>query len=105
MTIKEKAYQLYKLDWLNSHGYTMEDIIYRVMSILDENDFDFKNFNMSGNDARYVLDLLEEIGFNGEIYVCFDEFLNNEYQDEGYIMALLDNEALFEEYLKDIEEE
>ena len=101
MTIKEKAYQLYKLDWLNSHGYTMEDIIYRVMSILDENDFDFKNFNMSGNDARYVLDLLEEIGFNGEIYVCYDEFIDNEYQDKDYIKTLLNNEELFEEYLEE----
>ena len=98
MTIKNKAYQLYKFDWLASHGYTMEDVIYKVISILDECDFDFKNFNLSGNDAKYVLDLLEETGFNGEIYACYSEFLNNEFQDKEYIRRLL-NDTDYQKYL------
>ena len=30
----------------------------------------------------------EEIGINGECYVCFEEFLDNEYQDDEYIETL-----------------
>ncbi len=29
-------------------------------------------------------DVDEEIGINGECYVCFEEFLDNEYRDEDY---------------------
>lgn len=107
MKIKEKAYQLYKFDWLSSHGYTMEDVVYMVMEILDVNNFDFKNFNMSGNDAKYVLDLLEEIGFNGEIYACFDEFIDSEYQDRHYMERLLGGTESddYKAYIKDVGEE
>ena len=54
--------------------------------------------NSSAGESSFRL---EEIGFNGEIYVCYDEFIDNEYQDKKYIRSLLDNEELFEEYLEE----
>lgn len=62
--LKVRAYNLYVADWLNQ----------RNISILD---VDF-------NDT--------ELNFYGEIFACFDEFENNEFQDREYMWYLLSND-------------
>ena len=44
----------------------------------------------------------KEFGYDGELYVCYDEFLDNEYLEEDYIKELLDNEKLYNKYLEDL---
>lgn len=63
---REELYRLYQLEWMARHGYSVRDIL---------NDRD------PGRD-------FEENGFNGSLWACFDEFLDNEYQDDGYICGL-----------------
>lgn len=60
--MQESAYYLYIDDWCKSRGYTMQQV-YKA----------------------------GENGINGERYVGFDEFLDNEYQDEEYMEYLLGN--------------
>lgn len=66
-----KAYKLYKKDWCKSRGYDYRKVqdAYR-------------------NDEEY----------NGEMYVCRDEFENCEFRDESYIAGLLT--ALYPRYSK-----
>ena len=55
------------------------------------------------DDAGYTYnDYLEEFGYNGELYVCYEEFCDSEYQDVDYMHNLLNNEKLIIEYDKDI---
>ena len=100
MEIKEKAYQLYKFDWLASHNYTLDDVLKKVWTIINHIGFDIEV-------EADLLDAFEEIGFNGEIYACFDEFIDSEYQDSQYMECLLGGTESddYKAYIKDIEEE
>lgn len=95
MNIKKLCYELYKIDWKNSHGitYQME---------MDE----VKNFYMhfeSHDIYDSFKDYLFECGYvEGIIYVCFDEFCENEYLDETYMCELLDDKKLIQYYYQDI---
>ena len=70
----EKLYNEYKLKWLADHGYTIESIINCLDSLNAE------NYWTGGIDT--ILDLYREwetgVGFNGEIWVCYDEWVQNE---------------------------
>lgn len=93
--IKKRAYELYKLDWMASHGHTLQDIAAVVAELSD-----------LGVPSEEVFSEFEQNGFspNGEIYVCFDEFVVNEYQDMDYMRSLLSKED-FKLYLKDLDKE
>lgn len=100
MTIKEKAYQLYKLDWLASHNYTLDDVLKKVWTIINHIDF---NIEVETD----LMDAFEEVGFNGEIYACFDEFIDSEYQDRQYMECLLGGTESddYKAYIKDVKED
>lgn len=92
--ISKLCYALYKVDWLNDHISPQRE----VAAIKDyyENVID---------DAAYIYDdYLEEFGYDGELYVCYEEFLDNEYQDDTYICGLLKDEELIEKYYQDLKE-
>lgn len=89
MNITELAYELYKIDWM------------RRISAEHQMDV-FKNFyqNQEGQeDSEYTIkDWIEDEGYDGELYVCKDEFLDTEYLDKEYMKSLFDNDTLFKEY-------
>ena len=93
MTISKLAYELYKINWMR-----------RISS---ERQMDaVKNFYEEQEGSDYTVeDWIFEHGYDGEIYVCEDEFLNAEYLDENYMKTLFDdNENLLNEYQKDLAE-
>jgi hypothetical protein len=66
-----------------------------------------KNYyeDLVDDDTEYTYnDYLEEFGYDGELYVCYEEFLENEYRDDDYMCSLLDNEELIAIYHKDSNE-
>ena len=94
--ISKLCYELYKVDWKHSHMITAE----REMDSI-------KNYyeDLVDDDTEYTYnDYLEEFGYDGELYVCYEEFLEVEYLDEDYICSLLDNEKLITMYHKAIKE-
>lgn len=102
MTIKEKSYKLYKFNWLSSHGYTLDDVLKKAWTIINHVGFDIDIIDVESD----LLDAFEEVGFNGEIYACFDEFIDSEYQDRQYMECLLGGTESddYKAYIKDIEE-
>ena len=92
MDIRKLCYELYKIDWKHSH-------------ITKEREMDsIKDYyeRLIDNDSEYTYeDYIEEFGYGGELYVCFEEFCDAEYYDVDYMRTLLDNDKLHE----DIEEE
>lgn len=88
-SIRKIAYEKYKLDWLMRHGYSLTDLIREVNSLQDE--------FISTKQA--YLAFVNEYGFNGEIWSCYNEFLDNEYKDKEYIKSIL-NPQEFKLYIR-----
>ena len=96
MDIRKLCYELYKIDWKHSHMITKE----REMDSI-------KNYyeGLIDNDSEYTYeDYIEEFGYDGELYVCYEEFCDAEYYNVDYMRTLLDNDELINIYHKDIEE-
>lgn len=92
--IKKLCYELYKNDWKRNHGITHDMQQDAVKNYYEE-------FYASSGEYSFE-DYLRDYGFEGKIYACFNEFLDNEYVDEDYISGLLDNTNLVDLYLQDI---
>ena len=91
--IKLKSYELYKLRWMEEHGFTVDDVLRKAYEIMIS---DYLDIQVEDD----LLDAFDEIGFNGEIYVSYDEFIDNEYQDKNYMFKLL-NDKEWNEYCND----
>lgn len=95
MTIRELAYELYKIDWMSRISLkTQADTIKKYYMEVDEEDRIEYSFE----------DYLFEFGYLGSLYACEDEFFDVEYLDEEYIKTLFDNKEMFTEYQKDLKE-
>ena len=96
MDIRKLCYELYKIDWKHSH-------------ITKEREMDsIKDYyeGLIDNDSEYTYeDYIEEFGYDGELYVYFEEFCDAEYYDVDYMCTLLDNDKLINIYHEDIKEE
>lgn len=96
--IAQIAYEKYQLDWMRNHNCSLEELINHMNDIYDEQ-FYYDGKNLSPKDAFAVFE--DDYGFNGSLYVCFDEFINAEYTDSGYMEYLL-SEDEFSSYQEDI---
>lgn len=91
MDISKLCYELYKIDWKFTHMITREI----EMDSL-------KNYYEEIEDKIYTYkEYLEDFGYNGELYVSYEEFCDNEYCDEQYICELLGNDRLIKQYYAD----
>ena len=73
---RRSAYEKYKLQWMVDHGLTLTDLIQQLQSMVDD--------DLGGSDVTTSLQSLFEdwefgIGFNGEIWACFDEYLDCDF--------------------------
>ena len=84
------AYELYKIQWLQR--ISTERHLDALRNYVEEEIPE--KFEMYENFEEY----LEERGFDGEIYSCYEEFIDNEYKDEDYMKELFDNEKIFNYY-------
>ena len=92
--ISKLCYELYKIDWKHSHMITKEREMDSIKQYYE---------GLVDSDTEYTYnDYLEEFGYDGELYVCYEEFCDMEYHDKEYICGLLDNEKLIAMYYKDI---
>lgn len=94
---ERKCYELYQLEWMMSHGYSLNDL-YKVMekSLVESAEDGEMDMNQVASNIRS--EFLYEKGFgNGSLFVCKEEFLGAEYQDAAYMKWLfetqVDNEA------------
>lgn len=74
-SILQEAYNLYIADWCNARGYALIDVV-----------------------QAYI----EDEEFDGQMFVCLDEFEDAEFQDRDYMKGLLPDE-LYQQYLKETE--
>ena len=94
MTIRELAYELYKMDWMRRIpcGVQMDTLkdYYQETTEEDREEYTFED---------YIL----EHGYQGQLYACYEEFLRAEYLDESYMRSLFyKNDDLLKEYQEDL---
>ena len=95
MFILEAAYELYKQDWIDSHTTSQMRLkalrgYYQYVDECLENTELYESFE----------DWIFEQGYEGGIlYVSFDEFLDNEFQDKEYMKELLSYVVFYADYL------
>lgn len=94
MDIKEKAYSKYQLDWMRAHGKSLDDLV-KCMTEHWKDAEESRTFT-----PMHAFSHVEDAGFSGELWACFDEFLETEYQDKEYMSGLL-NPHEYAEYLTD----
>ena len=81
MDIVNIAYEKYKLDWMISHGHTLEELMHEL------------NIMQKEENSSTVSNLYEDweygFGFSGEIWVCYDEFIECEFLNIDYMKNIL----------------
>ena len=82
MDVAKQLYIQYKLDWIQGH---MSPALHQT--VMQE----FDSYHRLEDPMISIEDYLNEFGFHGECYGCFDEFLNNEFQDEDFIKTTIIN--------------
>jgi hypothetical protein len=103
MLISDVAYELYKQNWIDTHTtpqlrlQVINDYYNYIQEIMEDEDCD--DLQEYDSLEEYIYDN----GYpNGEMYVCFDEFLDNEFQDKEYMKKLL-GVVLYADYLLDLD--
>ena len=96
MDINDIAYEKYKLDWMMSHGYTLVDLAAQIRDVQEVN----PNINAIGALFEWENDL----GFDGEIWACYDEFMDSEFLDKEYMAMILGCDE-YKKYLEYVEKE
>ena len=105
------CWRKYQLDWMMSHGYNLCDILNSMKEIMkfglecSEECIDANSVTEFLDET--VNDFMYESGFNGDMFACFNEFLDYEYNDEEYMSHLLDETEFeqWENYMEEYDEE
>lgn len=92
---KHYCYELYKMDWLLSHGHTLTDAINSIIDYTIDTQADYSIDYPRDNAVNDIREDWEgNIGIHGMIYVCYNEFLETEFEDVDYMRNLLSAEDL-----------
>ena len=87
--MENKLYQLYQMDWMMSHGYTMYDVMDAMTEFFQDEDNEVELVGLQSQADWFDKWLEEGNGFNGEIWASFDEFMDTEFKDAEYIHSLI----------------
>lgn len=97
--IRKIAYELYKQKWIEEHTTSEERLKNirawgKVEAFIGEIDSE----DVITPYAKYR----DELGYEGNIYACYEEFIEAEYRDIEYMVQLLDEDLLINDYMLDI---
>lgn len=93
---ENKCYEVYQLDWMISHGYSLSDYRKLLSELASEciEEETIEKIPTNAEETENLFDAAEEMfqdeGFgSGSSFACKEEFLNAEYLDAGYMDGLL----------------
>ena len=99
--ISHLAYRLYVQDWVDTHTTPEE----RLQALKDY--YAYINDELKSNHEFEIPSFaawLEDFGYAGMRYVCYEEFCDAKYHNKDYILRLLgDDEELIQLYYQDLE--
>lgn len=98
---KKRCYELYQLDWLRSHGYSLQDVFSTLQKCYEKAHAsgDINKYTSCNDNINTVERYFEEQGICGELYSSEEEFYDNEYKDTKYMASLL-AEDMLDQYIE-----
>ena len=118
--MKRRLYDRYQLQWMLSHGYSLQDIMKGMDSIPEYHDAHIQTryVEIEPDSPHEIADVIPdgmqadisgifadweyEFGFPGRsIWACFDEFCDIELLDKEYMLWLLDEVGKDDDDLRD----
>ena len=92
--VRQRIYELYQLDWLMSHGYSLLDVVRGMAAEAIEAD----RLDEGTDSIPEMVELgintwMESVGLGGACWACYDEFFDYEYQDASYIKSLIKRQS------------
>ena len=81
----KQEYELFKLQWMIDHGYTLRSLMDELDRYSAEEMSEFLDGNVIDldlNPSNIFSEWESERGFNGNIYPCFEEWLENDRECE-----------------------
>ncbi|MBQ7428348.1 hypothetical protein [Butyrivibrio sp.] len=97
---EQKCYELYQLEWMMSHGYSIEDFFDQIKkSIISqvtdaECPYPIITQTQAENAMQCAYEEFDENGFSsGSLWVCINEFLDAEYRDAAYMKWLFETQV------------
>lgn len=86
---QELCYEKYRLHWMLSQGFSLTDLVDRMNENYNEYAEEDTGCYTPGNAFA---DMEDNTGLGASsLWVCMDEFLHAEYQDETFMKELLAN--------------
>ena len=87
--MKKRLYEIYQLDWVARHGYSLADIMHSMDELIHDDHIRDTEDGMQADIVAIFDEWEDEHGFRGgSIWVCFDEFCMTELYDFGYMQRL-----------------
>jgi hypothetical protein len=91
---RQRIYELYQLDWLMSHGYSLFDVVRGIASEAVEVDRENDGIDsIKQNVECGIHTWMESVGLDDTCWACYDEFFDYEYQDASYIKSLVQRQS------------
>lgn len=91
----DRCYQAYQLDWMISHGYSIDDFYDAIkVSVVDQvaEGYNIDSSSRAENAMQCAVEEFHDAGFgSGTLWACKDEFLDNEYLDMAYMKSLFEH--------------
>ena len=92
--VRQRIYELYQLDWLMSHGYSLWDVVRGMAAEAIEADRLDEGMDSIPEMVELGINAwMESVGFSGACWACFDEFFDYEYKDASYIKSLIKRQS------------
>ena len=91
---ENKCYAAYQLDWMISHGYSIDDFYNAIRaSVVDQvaEGYDMDDSRSAENAMQCAIEEFHDAGFGGTLWACKDEFLSTEYLNLGYMFSLFEH--------------
>lgn len=92
--VQRARYELFKLYWLMSHGYSLQDLLAGLMELQKEAVDDTDSLEELQDPKQLMFLWEQDAGFDGELYPSFEEFL----ETDDKFMA--ENTMLYADYAK-----
>ena len=87
--LERHIFNLYRMDWMTTNGYTLDDLLVSVLSEIYIPDYYAEPEQREAHILRSVAAWERDTGFGGDIWDSFDQFMRHGFRDPAYIEHLL----------------
>lgn len=87
--LERHIYNLYRMDWMTTNGYTLDDLLVSVLSEVYIPDDYAEPEQREAHILRSVVAWEKDTGFGGDCWDSFEKFATEMFRNPAYIEHLL----------------